>query len=910
MTHKKGVLSRADLLAVLGDHRSTHWLADQLYLRSDFEQIEEDKEHCETQVCEAVLEQVSTAPQTITQIDDRLEPHFWYLEKREAVDLAAEDEQQVAAEVSESGRILQEDWRGRPQQAPQLIPLCEEKRLLATLKPFLKQFQATHKVDLTKLTKTISRGEVLKKIPKQKKRTHQRHLHIIDDRSRHLTPYWQDHNDLRWALMAAYQGQNISVSVLTEGERQPQQIINNCLAEWNCPANSLVLALSDLGALQAHRYQRQQTWKTLAQTLKAQHCSLLALTPCEQQKIPFTLQCDWQVLAWEQHQNKATAEQGACETLLTYLAPAIRIEPSLLRAMRLALNLPCAIESAAWQHHAIKAPHSTAATWEAEARKAYLALFEQLTDSEKTKALSLIRAWRQPLSKQVWYEECVSLTQTTQQLELIQQDSQQANAYFIALRHQLEKKTDHNTQQATQAWCRRLLSRLPEPSLDQSRDLQRIAAQVQKDNPYYDPKGINPQHLPLSQEAEKQAVIFQRGSRLLCQTYQPFDLPESGYSPLALIKCRHPKIQVKAGEQLLGYLELDQAQGIALPNQGALTLKSDQETLHLTTCITPEIASDMGRDRYGLFMDLELFGVIQRFRYIEPSVFMMGSPEDEVGRYKWEKQRNVNINKGYWLSDTACTKELWNGVMLESSDIRYDLKYPLDYRDISQVKDFFSKLNQAYSEIAATLPNEQQWENACRAGTKTPFHFGETISFAQVNHAGSTLLHRLPSSQVRSVKTYPPNRWGLFEMHGNVWEACIAAPVIEEEPVQLLNDRFIDSESTMLFYRPETHEEVVLCGGSWSEQERNCRSGVRSYHISSNTGFRIALSYDLPSNLVLRSNQDQYRVSDPAEKIENLREQTGTNSVRNEAEQDLGQVGNGNNDTMLKKVLNWVRGNK
>ncbi|MDO9311874.1 MAG: formylglycine-generating enzyme family protein, partial [Nitrosomonas sp.] len=135
------------------------------------------------------------------------------------------------------------------------------------------------------------------------------------------------------------------------------------------------------------------------------------------------------------------------------------------------------------------------------------------------------------------------------------------------------------------------------------------------------------------------------------------------------------------------------------------------------------------------------------------------------------------------------------------------------------VQPFIEKLNTLFPDLHANLPTEAQWEYACRAGTQTPFSFGENITPEQVNYdgnypyaGGETGLFR---ERTVPVKSLPPNPWGLYEMHGNVWEWC--ADWYEEYPTQAVTNPL----------GPDKDASRVLRGGSWSFIGRNTRSANR-----------------------------------------------------------------------------------
>jgi formylglycine-generating enzyme required for sulfatase activity len=152
----------------------------------------------------------------------------------------------------------------------------------------------------------------------------------------------------------------------------------------------------------------------------------------------------------------------------------------------------------------------------------------------------------------------------------------------------------------------------------------------------------------------------------------------------------------------------------------------------------------------------------------------MGSPPTEAERSDNEgPQHEVTISKGFWLFDTACTQALWQAVMgprfFKGSD------RPVGSVSWDDVQGFLQRIKRVPG-VDLRLPTEAQWEYACRAGTATPFSFGETIASDQVNYdgdypyaGGRKGLYRRETVPVASL---PANSWGLYEMHGNVWEWC------------------------------------------------------------------------------------------------------------------------------------------
>jgi hypothetical protein len=171
-----------------------------------------------------------------------------------------------------------------------------------------------------------------------------------------------------------------------------------------------------------------------------------------------------------------------------------------------------------------------------------------------------------------------------------------------------------------------------------------------------------------------------------------------------------------------------------------------------------------GVDDFGLFADLHIGEVKQRCRWILPGTFKMGSPETERGRGESETQHDVTLTRGFWLADTPVTVELWNEVMKD--DRRRSGggdRQPVTDVSWHDTQTFMARLEERVPGLGAGLPTEAQWEFACRAGSQSAYAFGDRITPSEAN---------VDFRELRSVQSYRPNAWGLFDMHGSVVEWC------------------------------------------------------------------------------------------------------------------------------------------
>jgi formylglycine-generating enzyme required for sulfatase activity len=223
--------------------------------------------------------------------------------------------------------------------------------------------------------------------------------------------------------------------------------------------------------------------------------------------------------------------------------------------------------------------------------------------------------------------------------------------------------------------------------------------------------------------------------------------------------------------------------------------------------------------------------------------FMMGSPESEADRSKNENQHLVRITRPFYMGVYEVTQAEYervmgknpssfsrNGLSSEKVAGRDTSRFPVERVSWEDAKEFCRRLSLLPGERAAgrayRLPTEAEWEYACRAGTTTPFHFGRVANGFQGNFNGISpygTKHRGRNlNRTTEVGSYPPNAWGLYDMHGNVHEWC--------------EDWY------------DRHYRVVR-GGCWFYGARLCRAACRACgrpdgEGSLTIGFRIVFSAD------------------------------------------------------------------
>ncbi|MHC4697441.1 MAG: bifunctional serine/threonine-protein kinase/formylglycine-generating enzyme family protein [Planctomycetota bacterium] len=225
--------------------------------------------------------------------------------------------------------------------------------------------------------------------------------------------------------------------------------------------------------------------------------------------------------------------------------------------------------------------------------------------------------------------------------------------------------------------------------------------------------------------------------------------------------------------------------------------------------------------------------------FIPPGEFLMGSPSNEHGRDEDERQRRVKLGKGFYMGATEVTQAQWRAVMGDDPSKWKGDDLPVEQVSWEDVQEFCRRLSTKEGR-EYRLPTEAEWEYACRAGTTTPFSFGETISTDQANYDGEFTYGSGNKGVFRNetlpVGSFPPNAWGLHDMHGNVWEWCPDG--YEDYPPSPV--RRTAEEAPI--------EGRVLRGGSWRSRPKYCRCANRVRDLEgsrlNNIGFRVVVESD------------------------------------------------------------------
>jgi len=205
----------------------------------------------------------------------------------------------------------------------------------------------------------------------------------------------------------------------------------------------------------------------------------------------------------------------------------------------------------------------------------------------------------------------------------------------------------------------------------------------------------------------------------------------------------------------------------------------------------------------------------------------MGSP-DGVGSDDERPRHQVAIAP-FWISKYPITQAQYQAIAGKNPSNFKGNQRPVEKVSWWEAIAFCEKLR-GKSDRVFRLPSEAEWEYACRAGTETPFYFGETISTEQVNH-------NQHYKQTTDVGIFPPNSFGLYDMHGNVWEWCA------DHWHPNYNGALKDGSA---WKTSNDKDSRLLRGGSWDYNPDRCRSASRRQDSPGNQynsiGFRVACS--------------------------------------------------------------------
>lgn len=694
-------------------------------------------------------------------------------------------------------------WTNCPKEAPQSQPVNNWNELEPRIHNTLVRMDSTSLIDLDKVIETISNGFPVETIPR-KKENRWSSLQVIVDTNTHLRSFLPDQEQVVQNIQKNFPADQIEVY---DGQI-PVDLVDRSNSQRQYQPRSpetMIMVLGDLGALDS-RPNRKKHWLDWCRSLKKQGFTVFVLFPSYDSNLignirHFAVPIPWfNSRGWVSNQNQ---REKLVQDLFVLVSPAIIVPFGLIRDLR--LLLPKGRMDPSLEIDFLKDdrqfPFNFGETTidRLEARRNLLPRFEQLDDWIKRQALLVIRKWMALYSSERWFETLLSLSPETQKLlanndPVLEKDFEDASSFFRVVWQRIDKKDSYQDGDGFSTYCHCLANRSNSHLQDDKvagEVIKRIREELEdSDN-----------HHPIDQIMVDLQLQNQKG-RLFAEG---------------------------EGRSLLTAGSINTTGGIFKVYDDAAW---DERTFWKAGK-KPSFVTDFGKDKYGLWFEVildfnkELPPTTLRFRWIPPGKFLMGSPESEEGRTSREKQHLVKLSKGFWMSDTPITQLAWQHVVGERPSRFSGPNRPVERVSWDDAGQALNAVNKRISGAETRLPTEAQWEYACRAGTTTVYSFGDEATSANANFS---------SKETTDVKSYPCNDWGLFDMHGNVYEWC--------------NDWCRDyPNSSQVAVDPKglpSGSDRVIRGGSWLGDVRGIRSAYRDWTDPENRfnslGFRCVSS--------------------------------------------------------------------
>ena len=712
-----------------------------------------------------------------------------------------------------------------PPQYRFLAPIAE---LIPRLRAALSVRRPSNAYDVPRIAASIGRGELLQRLPRRHRVGWGSSLYVIEDRCDHLAPYVLDQAMVQDQLQRFFPLQGYYPSIYSELNDWPQV----CWPDGRVTAIELlpgdqVLVLGDLGCLARDGGRSVDFWGRFAHHIDRVGATALALLPCSPVECPSELARHYQLLSWEHPTPPAVSPQELSrlgEHLLGHLAIASRIEPGLLREIRIALGAdryPARMEAWVWQHPEMDEPDMVATALQTDKVEIHASYFERDIDC-RHKTARAVKGWMRHLPYELWLDTLLLLGDWADEKDQVsgeeavvsqcERDDARKLLNYLACR--MEPHQGSGLSARSWDWVQGLMGRLGERGM---RD------PVTKQACWAINKALKHRHTgPPPPPTEVRCYgLYHQGAQLAF--YPAGTVPIVLGSPVALLNSRDGAVQIAVSS----FWQAARA---------------------------PDWATDWGHDAHGPWIEFVYQKVRQRLRWIPPGELQMGSPEDERGRYDDEgPQHSVILGQGYWLFDTPVTQALWQAVTGDNPSEFKSLTRPVENISWDDCHGFIEQINRLIPDLALCLPSEAQWEYACRASERAAIYTGplnvdengqssglDAIAWYNKNSGQDFELGG--EERARDRGTHPvalklPNSWGLYDMLGNVleWTADPWHDDYQEAPTD--GSVWEDADA-------DAGADRVVRGGSWDGKARYCRSAFRDRYGSDDRvdflGFRLA----------------------------------------------------------------------
>lgn len=698
-------------------------------------------------------------------------------------------------------------------------PLATKKRWWPALNK--QRDQRSYGVNIKEWVRLSALAKWPTTIPKKQAYFSWQHASLIIDTSFHLVPFNEDFLIFLKEIKKLKIAERLDII-----QHRPGQGAVKLHA-----ASQALFILSDLGACTRNPLTAAQNWLSMLNGPIKKNCPIVAWLPASAGRVPSNLLAHITVIPWHEasqfiaikkHQAlsqtaNVTTPENSLEQLRIYLSMAYFAEPALLRRLRLLCTKGRAhpeLESMLWAFNhpdtmsgyaVAQINYYNAPSWRQK--------FKDFSPAQQLEFYQAINTQHSKRQRSTLYLERIlfeTYAKESNLSEAIKNEIKEAKQWF----NNLQKKEKNSEENQHQDFLKDLIPRLEQDELlvqNESELVAGLATVAGLKKPKNLPAKVWLEHNsdllnPINPSKEQWAIVVEQKSHQLNFVKQLINKNQPVKNALAL-QNKGIKTQPNLSHRLISpinnwlYASWQSGQNINQTRpaqQDQLSLLDDLglHTFSINKIQKQKWQNSLGQDQYGVFCDVKINGVTQRFRYIPPGTFLMGAPDTEEGAYADEKPQHLEtIQQGFWLANTPCTQDLWQAVMGNNpshfKDGNMAAQRPVDSIAFSGHKDSaenFLKRLQTFlpPELKAELPTEIQWEYACRAQTTSAYWWGDNFDEKMANTNGKL-------NATTPVLTSLPNPWGLYDMHGNVlewtssaWKANLADDNAKEDVSQLV----------------------------------------------------------------------------------------------------------------------------
>lgn len=780
-------------------------------------------------------------------------------------------------------------------------PLVPWPRLVTFLRSVLGRSVKTSRIHDRKLGRMLARGIPLTNLPKLPRRAWISQAVILWDTDwREMSPFREDFPALRIALEREM-GKSCIKIIQVNGPPTLRQLTG-------LTAEVPVFAISTLGQYQGDP-KTLAAWASVARNLTHRGHPLAALSPCPRRYWREEVSAVWPIAVWDgkprlsgrnctQHFGSAPVSiSQSTETLLALLSPASRVERPLLRSARLQLGYPTDVGSEweAWFHPL---------GWHSS--DSFGLINSAKPGSPEVQAQRLKNRNVHPLACEMdrliqnqhqHHSPLVELEAKLRSAFSRHNDASKMQEVVVMLQRVVERLRQmdpeagnpHDQRSNIAPWFVDMVDGIP-PNLREDSALADLVAEglglahrfLQTEQVDWAEgvqveialSALQSQITPPDQARKfrltmKSPSFSEHGGKELQLSQVSTELQPKEF-PSGVIAVSRPYLRISNGRSKKGASHsfllsgAEHSLGGFARSTGEFRLESDVEKLMCERFCRPSWAKRMWYDKHGLAAEFLVKNVPVVLRWVPPGRFLMGSPEDEPGRWSAEGPRHERvIEKGFWLGETVVTQAQWLAVMMEEnpSYLRGPERLPVEQVSWHHCDEYCSRLSALVPGLEFRLPKEQEWEYACRAGTDNALWTGgltirgenDAPELDAIAWYGGNSGQELEVSNPYDAKDWPKrqysdkeagthavkgkeaNQWGLYDMLGNVWEWC--EDVWDAEAYE----KFGRGESL-----PKGADDAgrVVRGGSWCNHARFCRAAYRNWYVlgfrGSHLGFRLA----------------------------------------------------------------------